>query len=344
MNISYIFMRFLFVILSLVLFVGAASETSLGVGLGAGFGFALFLFLAEFYFKQTNLKALNTVALGLFFGSFLGHTIHTLFSQALNFEEAVFIKSAIYLFSAYIGVILTIRSSEEIYLSIPFIRFQPTLQKKKDILIDSSILQDTRILDLASSGLVNNLLVLPRFTVKEFLQNPEKGKRAMEIIKKLETMPGLNLRYNEMEFPEIKDLNSKFTRLARLTDSSILTADINRIEQSSLDGITIININMLANSLKPITQSGETLSIKVQRYGKEARQGVGYLEDGTMVVINGGAEFIGETIKAQVLSVKHTSSGRMIFCNASEEGFLSEQEVEETLAQMESSPKNYFSL
>ena len=211
---------------------------------------------------------------------------------------------------------------------------------------------DSRIIDLATSGLINNLLVIPRFTVKEFIQNAEgsvepakvKAKRALEIVKKLETMPGLNLRYNETDFPEIKDANSKFVRLARLSDSSILTADINRIEQSSLEGITIININMLANSLKPITQTGEFLTIKVQRYGKEARQGVGYLEDGTMVVINGGAEFIGETIKAQVLSVKHTSSGRMIFCNAAEEGFLSDEEMESTLANMEMSPKNYFSM
>jgi uncharacterized protein YacL len=96
--------------------------------------------------------------------------------------------------------------------------------------------------------------------------------------------------------------------------------------------------------LKPITQTGEFINIKIQRYGKEPRQGVGYLDDGTMVVINGGAEFIGETIKAQVLSVKHTSSGRMIFCNAAEEGVFSEHQIAQTVADMETSHKNYFAL
>jgi uncharacterized protein YacL len=104
-----------------------------------------------------------------------------------------------------------------------------------------------------------------------------------------------------------------------MIDADLLTADISRIEQASIEGVRIINIHTLSNALKPLTHSGETLTIKVQRYGKEPRQGVGYLEDGTMVVINGGADFIGETIKTHVLSVKHTSSGRMIFCNALED-------------------------
>ena len=245
-----------------------------------------------------------------------------------------------------------IKAADEIHLSIPFVKLQPTTQKKKDILMDASILLDSRIIDLAASGLLNNLLVIPRFIVKELHQfaegtnEPErtKSRRALEVLKKLELIQNLNLRYSETDFAEFKDTTLKFVRLARILDASILTADLNRIEQSTIEGITVINIHMLANSLKPITQAGEQITIKVQRYGTEARQGVGYLEDGTMVVINGGAEFIGENIKAQVLSVKHTSSGRMIFCNASEEGSSPDEDMEETIANMESSAKNYFAL
>src|ERR1044072_7233269 len=114
-------------------------------------------------------------------------------------------------------------------------------------------------------------------------------------------------------------------------NTNIITSDINRIQQASIEGVRIINIHLLSNALKPLTQAGEFINIKIQRYGKEPRQGVGYLDDGTMVVVNGGAEFIGETIKAQVLSVKHTSSGRMIFCNAAEEGsLLSDEDHDET--------------
>jgi uncharacterized protein YacL len=99
----------------------------------------------------------------------------------------------------------------------------------------------------------------------------------------------------------------------------LITADISRIQMASIEGIRVINIHTLSNALKPLMQAGEFIKIKVQRYGKEPRQGVGYLEDGTMVVVNGGGNYIGETIDAKVLSVKHTTSGRMIFCNAIDE-------------------------
>lgn len=100
-------------------------------------------------------------------------------------------------------------------------------------------------------------------------------------------------------------------------DGSLLSSDISKVQLPSIEGITVVNMHALSNALKPLMQAGEPIKIKVQRVGKEPKQGVGYLEDGTMVVINGGGDFIGETIDAKVLSVKHTSSGRMIFCNAS---------------------------
>jgi len=224
--------------------------------------------------------------------------------------------------------------------------------KKKDILVDLSILSDPRIIDLASSGLLDHHLIIPRFAVKELYTLAEAGddiikskaRRSLELIKKLESMPSLDLRYVETDFPDIKDPMMKLIRLARFMDTHIITSDINRIQQSSIEGVRIINIHMLSNALKPITQAGESINIKIQRYGKEARQGVGYLEDGTMVVVNGGAEFIGETIKAYVLSVKHTSSGRMIFCNAAEEGgLLTDQDYQPAPNEIEAQ-KNFLAL
>jgi len=247
---------------------------------------------------------------------------------------------------------MTARASEEFYLSIPFVKFKATANKKKDILIDVSILLDSRIIDLSASGILDNHLILPKFTLKELYTQVENGdettkakaRRSLEVCKKLESLPNLNLRFSDTDFPEIKDPIIKLVRLARLLDANVITADINRIQQSSIEGIAVINIHSLSNALKPLTQTGEHVNIKIQRYGKEARQGVGYLEDGTMVVVNGGAEHIGETIKAQVLSVKHTSSGRMIFCNAPDECPLSEFESNHTLSSFENSHKNYFAI
>jgi uncharacterized protein YacL len=245
----------------------------------------------------------------------------------LNPQVLEVLQIALFLFGIYLGTIMTLRSADEIYVSIPFIKFTPTAQKKKDLLIDTSTLADARILDLATSGLFDHHLVIPRFLLKELYAQAEigeeglkvKARKCLEIVKKLEAIPELDVRYNDTDFPEIKDHMGKMIRLARLIDANILSADTSRIQMASIEGIRIINIHALSNSLKPLMQAGEHIKIKIQRYGKEPRQGVGYLDDGTMVVVNGGGQYIGESIDTQVLSVKHTTSGRMIFCNAMDE-------------------------
>jgi uncharacterized protein YacL len=155
-----------------------------------------------------------------------------------------------------------------------------------------------------------------------------RARRCLDVAKKLEGISHLELRYNDTDFPEVKDIMGKLVRLARLLDANIMSSDITRVQMSSIEGITVVNMHALSNALKPLMQAGEFIKIKIQRYGKEPRQGVGYLEDGTMVVVNGGGDYIGEIIEARVLSVKHTTSGRMIFCNASEEDGMPHYEDE----------------
>lgn len=365
MNVSISFIRAFFFIIA-VLFTTAYMTTLWGggftlttclFGIALGSGFAGMLFFIEKLFKNFNLHAFNIALIGLFFGYLMGEALMLIFKSAIDVstlnlsnESLSFLRLAIFLFTAYLGMVMTARSADELYVSLPFIRFKPSAQKKKDILLDSSVLLDPRIIDLASSGLLDHHLILPRFTLKELQMQAEAGdengkskaRRALDVIKKLESIPTLDMRYSDADFTDAKDLTTKIARLARHLDANVLTADISKIQQASLEGIRIINIHFLSNALKPITQSGEFITIKIQRYGKEPRQGVGYLDDGTMVVVNGGAEYIGETINAQVLSVKHTSSGRMIFCNATEESMLSEQEIQQSMDAIEKSQKNYF--
>ncbi|MCE2982133.1 MAG: TRAM domain-containing protein [Parachlamydia sp.] len=339
---------------------GGINLVNSAVGLLGGIIFAGLLIGADMATRKFNLKSINTAALGLFFGYFFAESILFILTGMLGIPTASLlilpIRFVVYLTCAYVGLVMTARATDEIHLSIPFIEFKAQERKKKDILIDVSVLMDPRIIDLASSGVLDHHLILPRYALKELYSQAEnadetirsKARRSLDVIKKLESISTLDLRYDDTDFPEINDAMAKLIRLARFLDTNIITSDINRIQQSSIEGVRIINIHMLSNALKPITQAGEVINIKIQRYGKEARQGVGYLEDGTMVVVNGGAEFIGETIKGHVLSVKHTSSGRMIFCNASEEGILmmdnddfpsllSESEIEST-------HKNYLAL
>lgn len=340
------FIRSIFFVLSFLFSMLCATQlfgtSPIVWGIGALGGLTLFAGTlgVELYFNRLSIKQMNTLSLGLLFGYFIGlafSTVSTGIFEIVSLDFSKEIQTAInvfaYTFGIYMGLALTVRSSEELHLSIPFVKLKPTSLKKKDILLDPSILQDSRVIDLASSGLVDSHLLFPKFALKELyyeLENGEenerfKARRGLDVLKRLESMKELELRYIETDFPEVKDPVAKLIRLARLLDSNIITSDITRIQQStieSVEGIRIVNLRSLANALKPLTQSGETIQIKIQRYGKESRQGVGYLEDGTMVVVNGGAEYLGEIIKAHVLSVKHTSSGRMIFCNAIEDGVV----------------------
>jgi len=305
-------------------------------GLIVACSFCVILYGFDKLFRRHNLKSFNIALIGLFIGYLMGQGLVLVFnsilaisflSEYLNTHVVEMIRLSLFLFGTYLATIMTLRASDEFYISLPFIRFAPTSEKKKDLIVDASVLADPRIIDLAASGLLDHHLIIPRFLIKDLYAQAEsfeedlqiRSKRSLESLKKLEEFHALGLRYNETDFPEIKEQHNKLIRLARLLDANILTSDITRVEMASIEGIKIINLHNLSNALKPLMKTGEVIRIKVQRYGKEPRQGVGYLEDGTMVVINGGGDFIGEIIEAQVLSVKHTSSGRMIFCNVLED-------------------------
>lgn len=347
MNVSFSFIQVLFSVLSMVFSIsfithfleGGFNGINLAVGILTGGLITAFFFTLDHFFKQFSLKSFNVAAVGLFFSYLMSTAFLFMLSGILQLDlndpSMLPLRFFTYLVCSYVGLILTHRADQEFHLSIPFFEFKKIENRKKDILVDVSILNDSRILDLAATGLLDQQLILPRFAIKRLNSQADlgeesekmKARRSLDVLKKLECIPSLDLRFVEKDFEDIKDPMLKLIELARTLDTHIITSDINRIQQSSVEGIRFINIHMLSNALKPVTQNGEVIHIKIQRYGKEPRQGVGYLEDGTMVVVNGGAEFIGETVKAYVLSVKHTSSGRMIFCNASEEeGFVNEED------------------
>lgn len=340
MNLSIVFMRTLFVILSvffMTLFMISSPTGSnhinalIGVGMGIVFGLLLIGF--DLSFKRFNLRAFNIAIIGIFIGYLMGEALLLVFNAVLEIsrisivlqpQTLEIIKISIFLFGTYLGTLMTLRAADELYVSIPFVKFTPTAQKKKDLIIDSSVLSDARIIDVAATGLFDHQLILPRFVVKELYAQSEigdeitksKARRSLDVIKKLESLTQVEMKINDTDFPDVKETQGKLIRLARLLDANLLSGDINRVQMASIEGIRIINVHALSNALKPLMQAGEFIKIKIQRYGKEPRQGVGYLDDGTMVVVNGGGNYIGEMIEAKVLSVKHTTSGRMIFCNA----------------------------
>jgi len=311
-----------------------ATIPHLFTGLGLGLGLSFLWISFDTFLKKFNLRAFNTTLLGLFIGYLMGQALLLIFNMILELisyanpiepQNIAMVKMIIFLFGSYLGTIMTLRSSDELCMSIPFIKFEPVGHKRKELLVDLSALSDPRILDLSTSGILDHQLLIPRFILKELHTQSETGeellkakaRKSLEIIKKLEAIPSLHLQYNEANFPEIRDPQAKYTSLAKLLNCNILSSDLSRPQTT--DGVRTINIHTLAHALKPLMQTAEQLKIKIQRVGKEPKQGIGYLDDGTMVVINGGGDFIGEIIEAQVLSVKTTSAGRMIFCNAQNE-------------------------
>jgi uncharacterized protein YacL len=290
--------------------------------------------LLERFLKRLSFRLFNVTVIGLIFGYFMGLGITLVFTTLteiapFNLNEYITTLSKLFLFlcSLYLGVILCYRYSEEFCLSIPFIKLHTATPKTKGLIIETSALADPRIVDLAATGFLNHRLIIPRFLIHELhieAQNgdeieQQKARRALENIKKLEAMSELYLTFKEGDSPKVKEPLDKVILLGRMIDADILIADDPGKMQCVPNNIKIISLYALSKALKPFMQNGEHLSIKMQRVGKEERQGVGYLEDGTMVVVNGGGEFIGNTIEARVLSVKQTQSGRLVFCNLVED-------------------------
>ena len=343
MNVSLTFLRIFFFVLCIFFMTtymisspeGTVQGSALiGVILGGCLGLLLMGF--DILFRKFNLRSFNIAIIGIFFGYLMGQALVLVLKAILDISSLTItlqpktiemIEISLFLFGTYLGTIMTLKASDELYVSIPFIKFSPSEQKKKDLLLDSSTLSDARLIDLIATGLFDHQLIIPRFLIKELYAQSEigdemtksKAKKSLDLIKRLEEVEHLHIRFSNTDFPEVKDPQGKLIRLARLIDANIFSADISKIQMSSIEGIKVVNLHSLSNALKPLMQTGEYIKIKIQRYGKEPRQGVGYLEDGTMVVVNGGGKYLGDTIDAQVLSVKHTSSGRMVFCNACDE-------------------------
>ena len=280
MNATLAFTRILFVILS-VFFItmhtisapNSYSAATLGLGVFLGLALGAVLISFDLLFKRFTLRSFNTVMVGLLFGYLMGEALVLILKAILDISSASIhleprvleiIQISLFLFGIYLGTLMTLRSADELSLSIPFVKFIPTAHKKRDLIVDSSVLSDARIIDLSASGLVDHHLVIPRFVMKELHtqtegadeMNRNKAKRALEVVKKLEAFAELELRYSDIDFPDINDPMNKMIRLARLLDANILTSDISRIQMAAIEGVRVINIHSLSNSLKPLMQMG----------------------------------------------------------------------------------------
>ena len=194
------------------------------------------------------------------------------------------------------------------------------LQEEHKIL-DTSVIIDGRIADICKTGFIQGILVIPEFVLEELqhiadssdLLKRNRGRRGLDILNKIQKELDVKVLIYEGDFEDVSEVDSKLVRLAKLLGGKVITNDFNLNKVCELQGVSVLNINDLANAVKPVVLPGEEIVVQVIKDGKEFGQGVAYLDDGTMIVVEGGREFIGNTLEVMVTSVLQTSAGRMIF-------------------------------
>ncbi|MBN2282606.1 MAG: TRAM domain-containing protein [Deltaproteobacteria bacterium] len=220
----------------------------------------------------------------------------------------------------YLGLFLGAKKTEE--LNIAVLGSHETEDEcNKCRILDTSVIIDGRLADICDTGFIEGSLVVPRFVLDELQQIADssdhmkrsRGRRGLDILNRMQKIPGIDVEIVDIDFPKLKGVDAKLVELAKRQEGKIVTNDYNLNKIAELQGIKILNVNELANALKPVVLPGETMVVKVIKEGKEQGQGVAYLDDGTMVIVDNGIRHQGKNVQVTVTSVLQTTAGRMIF-------------------------------
>ena len=320
---NLLFVRILFMIGSIIIGYQTMDARNAGL-LGALVGalVALVIILAEIGMRKVSVRGLSSAVFGLILGLIMAKLVTDAFSLApLSAAQLSIIRVTLTLVFCYLGMVIGLRGKDEFNIIIPYVRLRRQDQSEALIVLDTSIIIDGRILDIFKTKFLEGKIVIPRFVLKELQQiadstdpiKRQRGKRGLEILNMIEKEIGQDITLHEEEFPDVKEVDGKLVKLAKLLEAKILTVDFNLNRVATLQGIKVLNINELANALKPVVFPGEHMQLRLIKEGKEYNQAVGYLDDGTMVVVEDARRLIGQEVKVIVTSVLQTQAGRMIF-------------------------------
>jgi len=229
----------------------------------------------------------------------------------------------------YLGITIALKKHNDIVALLgPGHRRERTAPAEhgRPMILDTSVIIDGRIADIASTGFLDGTLIIPSFVLEELrhiadssdMLKRNRGRRGLDILNRIQQEARLPVQIYERDFGGHLEVDNKLIRLARILNAPVVTNDYNLNKVASLQGVQVLNVNDLANALKPMVIPGEEMVVQIIRDGKEPGQGVGYLDDGTMIVVDGGKRYAGETVEVTVTSVLQTSAGRMIFARPSE--------------------------
>ncbi len=292
-------------------------STLVGAGLGAFFVFV------EMRLEKTSLKRLIGAAVGCILG-ILGAlmTGHLLNITSITKSSVSFLQVALLLLMAYVGLALGATKGDLLNLSAMGGLFSAERQSKINYkILDTSVIIDGRIADVYETGFIDGALIVPQFVLRELQlvadsSDPLKrnrGRRGLDILHRMQKMGDSQVQIVEDDFPHLRDVDMKLIELAKQYEAKILTNDFNLNKVAQLQGVPVLNVNELANTLKPVVLPGEMMRVFILKEGKEYNQGIAYLDDGTMVVVDNARKMISKTIDISVTSVLQTTAGKMIF-------------------------------
>ena len=281
------------------------------------------------HLRKIPLKNLLGSFIGLILGIIIANLISNVFFSFLSNDQqtALPFYGLLYGICGYIGLLVGLRKGEEVHLAgwKPFAKNFP--QDGITKILDTSVIIDGRIADITETGFVEGPLLIPQFVLGELQHIADssdpikrtRGKRGLEILQHIQKQVNVDVRIVDTDYPSVKDVDAKLVELAKEVNGKIITNDSNLNKVAELQGIKVLNINALTNALKPVLLPGEEINVKILKEGKETGQGVAYLDDGTMIVVDNGRRQIGKNMDVVVTSVLQTPAGRMIFARLKEE-------------------------
>ena len=306
-----------------------------------GIGFAIIAYLLSNKIIDSMVKLTNSIehrlqqvpmsdviagVFGLIIGLIIAYLITSPLGQVKLAWVSGVITAVIYLLFGYLGISIATKRVDEINWIVNLKKSHKERDveiKKENIpkVLDTSVIIDGRIFDICKTGFIEGPLVIPNFVLEELRHIADssdtlkrnRGRRGLDVLNRIQKELDIPVKIWEGDFEDIAEVDSKLLKLAQLIEGKVVTNDYNLNKVAEFQGVPVLNINELANAVKPVVLPGEEMSVQVIKDGKEMGQGVAYLDDGTMIVVDGGKKYVGETIGVMVTSVLQTAAGRMIF-------------------------------
>jgi uncharacterized protein YacL len=311
---------------------GATGQLNPAVIFLGTMGAAIVVVVVDLMTPRKRIQTISAIYLGLIVGLMLSNLLQTAIEPTLKLLErpglsgdmSQAVVGLLTLVICYVCVSTLLQTKDDFRFIIPYMEFSKEVKGARPLVLDTSVIIDGRIADVADAKVLDQPMVVPRFVLQELQGVADssdklkrnRGRRGLDILNRLQKSPGVEVRIHDAEIPElqgVREVDQRLVILAKHLGGKVVTNDYNLNKVARLQGVEVLNLNDLANALKPIVLPGETLTVKLIKRGEEPGQGVGYLDDGTMVVTEQGAHHLGEIIRLTVTSVLQTSAGRMIF-------------------------------